>query len=372
MYGFSAMVAASTLAMAAPPYPAATTTVRMERGLMTWTAGAVRCEGGMVSPLGAMVRPLNTLAWIGNGGGGDGGPTRIDFEIDASGRPISIREAISGNQDLGPALAATRFPAAARSGCSVSYTPRMAPIASAELADLVSYTLEPVTGALPAEGWSRIALLSGSAGDCMAPPRPQALSRAFPDFRKIPATPGVKDWAMVAYDLDGDGKPVHARVALGTGNRILESEAVAAVERSRFTEGARKACRYPYWRAPGDVSAPAMPRSERPPHATCPAKREWAVPPAMRFPTAYERRRIEGWAIVGYDIAPWGAVGNVKVLQAQPSDAFGRQAMQMLQGASAAPLAQGATGCIARVKFVMTAPAAGAEARAGEDADAIF
>ena len=371
MYGFSALVAASTLAMAPPPFPIATTAVRMERGLMTWTAGTVRCEGGAVSPLGAMVRPMNALAWSGNGSGGGGGPARIDFEIDASGRPVSIREAISGNQDLGPALAATRFPAAARSGCSVSYTPRMVPIASAELADLVSYTLEPVSGALPAEGWSRIALLSGSTGDCMTSPRPQALSRAFPDFRKIPSTPGVKDWALVAYDLDGEGKPIHARVALGTGNGTLESEAVAAVERSRFTEGARQACRYPYWRTAGDVPAPVMPPA-MPTSTSCPTKRAWAVPPAMRFPAGYERRRIEGWAIVGYDIAPWGAVGNVKVLQAQPSDAFGRQAVQMLQGGSAAPLARGATGCIARVKFVMTAPAAGAEARAGEDTDTPF
>ena len=65
------------------------------------------------------------------------------------------------------------------------------------------------------------------------------------------------------------------------------------------------------------------------------------------------RRRIEGWAVVRYDAAPWGEIGNVTVLAAQPSADFGTQAQVVLRSAKVAPSESGFTGCVERVRFVM-------------------
>lgn len=91
----------------------------------------------------------------------------------------------------------------------------------------------------------------------------------------------------------------------------------------------------------------------RPTDARCPAKVEWATRPNSSYPPAYRQRAIEGWAILSFDAAPWGEIGNIKVLDAQPSADFGQQAIQILRSGRVAPSAQGATGCVETVKFKM-------------------
>ncbi|WP_165912054.1 TonB family protein [Novosphingobium sp. PhB165] len=300
-----------------------------------------------------MRRPLNDLAW------GDRvtppsapTPVTLQFDIDSAGRAVSIKDKHAFG-DFGPALAASKFPATARQGCSITYMASAQPVASASVADLVSYMISPIVGALPPEGWARIRL----EGTCGQLPRPQPLLRAFPDFRHIAGTPGVKDWAAIAYDTDAEGKPIHVRLFQSNGNAALEDAAVKAISDSRFSGGARTGCTYPYWRMPKQLPAPAMPdKSAFPASGTaCPADRKWATPPVKRYPGAYSRRRIEGWAIVRYDIAPWGVVGNVTVLAAQPSEQFGDEAARSLETAKFEPSPQGASGCVERMKFVMPA-----------------
>lgn len=335
-----------------PPRTGSPTT--QERSLATWTPGPVTCEGG-VTVAGTPIRsPFNSLIW--NGMAGRTQDTVLRFDIDASGRPVSIRgqTRFGLNSDAAPALAASRFPAAAHEGCSVTYRGETRPVSEAPVADLVAYTINPLSEPLPPQGWARIR----AEGNCSDRPRPAPLLRAFPDFRKIPATPGVKDWTLIGYDTDAGGKPVNVHAVLGTGNGRLDADAVDAVRKSRFTGGARTACLFPYWRAPEPLVAPAMPEKgayqDKQP-GSCPPQGAWAVAPTLRFPPAYARRKIEGWAILRYDVAPWGEIGNVSVLEAQPAEDFGLQAMQSLRTAKAAPSAQGATGCVDRVKFVMPA-----------------
>ena len=93
--------------------------------------------------------------------------------------------------------------------------------------------------------------------------------------------------------------------------------------------------------------------SFRPADATCPAQAEWAVSPTLTYPDNFRRRGIEGWAMIGYDVAPWGATGNVRVLATQPSDEFGAQAMRIITTAKRVPSATGYTGCVDRVSFKM-------------------
>lgn len=321
------------------------------RQMLSWNPGEVTCDGAAVG--GTALRPAVEIAFL--------DPQRVRavsyrFAIDADGRTGSIdrgaNEFLPVGQDIGPALAASRFPAGAkRANCQISYTPKFGSLASAPLIDLIGYSINPTGQKLPQEGWDRI----GSVGNCRDKPRPAPLLSGHPEFRKLKATPGARDWSLVGYDTDAAGRPINVRIAEGTGNDELDAAAIEAIRVSRFTGGARTGCLYPYWRSAGKLAAPEPPAEEqmRPATAVCPAKVEWTTRPTTRYPPAYRKRAIEGWAIVSFDTAPWGEVGNVKILDAQPSADFGQQAMTIVRSGRVAPTAQGASGCVETVKFMM-------------------
>lgn len=321
------------------------------RMLLGWMPGDVQCGGVPVAHV-TLRRPLSELSW----GMGTKAPSiSYQFEIDRSGRPLSITRDGEGptgfSSDVAPALAASRFPDGARQNCRITYVAQVSTLDQAPVADLVSYSITPTSGPLPKEGWERIK----SEGDCTTAPFPQPLLRAFPDFDKLPGTPGVKDWSLVGYDTDGTGAPVGTKTLFGTGNKVLDDAARKAVGNSRFTGGARKGCRYPYWKAPGILASPPAPAEQdfRPVGSNCTTQNRWKRPLATRFPEPWRRRAIEGWAIITYDVAPWGGIGNAKVVAAQPSADFGQAALTIIQNASAEPSPQGATGCVETVRFAM-------------------
>lgn len=350
----SPIVATFGAGLSAFPGQASVPAPPTDRSLVGWTPGAVRC-GTSIVPGQPIRRPWNALAW--------GTPPSSDsityrFDIDASGRPVSItREAprfIPFAEDVGPALAVSRFaPGAPQQGCTVTFTKWSSTLAQADVIELMSYTVHPDAGVLPKPGWDRIRSVAGS---CFDTPYPQPLVRRFPDFQALPATPGVPSWSMIAYDLDAGGKPLRPRVFAGTGNAALDKASLAAIRGSRFTRGARTGCFYPFRRAPAKLEAPAMPQvihDAKVEGGTCPDEHGWASPPQLRFSEPWRRRSIEGWAVIRYDVATWGELGNMKVIAAQPSSEFGEQAMNVLRTARFAPSARGYVGCVDRVKFVM-------------------
>lgn len=335
------------VATVVPPRPADFT-----RRLQAWMPAEIRCESGVV-PTGATIRrPFNSLTYP----AATARPTTLRFAVDSTGRVHSIvRDEPTSSfvpDDAAPALASSRFPAGkSLTGCSVTYTPRIMTLAEAPVADLVSYSMNTVNGPLPREGWQRIE----AGANCSEQPRPQPLLRAYPDFSLIDATPGVRDWSLVRFDTDASGTPVNLSLATGTGNRDLDAAAIEAAAKSRFTGGARTGCLYPYWRSPAVLPAPAAPTKPQEP-AACSHKGKWEVAPVLRYPDPYGRRSIEGWALLGYDLAPWGAVGNVTVMEAQPSEDFGAQAKRMLEAAKAKPSDAGVRGCTVVVRYAMPEP----------------
>ncbi|WJM28866.1 hypothetical protein QUC32_14445 [Novosphingobium resinovorum] len=72
---------------AAPPVPhSPVSTGPAERGLATWMPGEVRCDGG--AAVGKPIRrPLGTIGWRGSNSRQS---VTLRFDIDGSGRPISI------------------------------------------------------------------------------------------------------------------------------------------------------------------------------------------------------------------------------------------------------------------------------------------
>lgn len=332
-----------------PPVPGPTDNLRT---LAAWMPGAVRCGGTTITPV-TLQRPWSALGWSQQRPVAEA--QRYRFRIDENGRALSIRPElegyVAGDADLAPALAVSRFPAGApQEDCTIAYIPQHTPLAQAPIGDVISYSLTPLSGKLPAEGWARIQPAEAS---CLNNPRPQPLLQAFPNFSKLPGTPGVKHWSMLGYDLDERGRPRNVRVVDGTRDAALDRASVQAMRGSRFTGGARTGCRYPFWRNPTTLVAPETPTEDslRPANSTCPSNDDWATPPRLRYPTAYQRRSIEGWAVVAYDVAPWGELGNLRVLASEPSTDFGHQALQVLRSARKPPSATGRVGCIDRVLF---------------------
>ena len=210
------------------------------RVLVQWEPGEIRCNGTPITGQ-PIRRPWNQLGWAGNQAQR---AVTIRFAIDATGRPVSLaRETTSFvplSEDVEPALAASRFAAQKpQQGFIVTYVMRSSPLAEAQVPELMSYTVHPLSGRLPEEGWQRI---RDAGGTCLNEPQPQPLERHFPDFATIPATPGVRDWSMIRYDIDAAGRTRGAAVLVGTGNRALDGAGVKAIRESRFTKGARTGC----------------------------------------------------------------------------------------------------------------------------------
>jgi TonB family protein len=318
---------------------------------VTWTATDIRCAGVPV----AFQRPPAVMPALGWSSSIGMKPVAYSFTIDPTGRPLDIKRVAKGyvaaGEDLTPALAVGQFAAgAARSECSLTFVPAPQPIAAAPVASVMAYTMFPQQRPT-AEMWARV---KPTGSTCYDPP-PQVRNRAFPDFDAIPKQPGRQSWSMIGFDIDEAGKPIHVKPVAGNGNAALEAASMSAIAASRFAPGARIGCQYPYW--VGSATMPASPMPEeakfRATGATCPSKAEWAVEPNLTYPEQFRRRAVEGWAMVGYDVAPWGQTGNVRVLAAQPAEEFGEQAVRLLTAAKRAPSATGYTGCIDRVHFRM-------------------
>lgn len=332
---------------AVPPAPSMT--------MVTWSVSEARCAAGPVASLRAP-NPLPVLGW---GSAAADKPVAMTFAIEASGRPLSIARAEKGWSadagDLMPALAAARFaPGAARSGCSITFTPVRQPLDQVPVELAMAYSVFP-TGYQRSEAlWDRIR----PAGSTCFKPAPQLLNRAFPDFTALPGEQGRPLWSMVAYDIDAGGKPVKVRTVSGSRSAALDAASRKAVEQSRFGKGARQGCLYPYWKIADPLPAPDAPPRENFPAqpAACSALGAWVRRPVLRYPDNYRRRGVEGWAVLSYDVAPWGAIGNVTVLRAEPTSDFGDAGRSVLSMATRPASTAGASGCIERVRYVMGKP----------------
>lgn len=332
----------------APPPPIVTAPVRPS--IISWVPGSVRCGetvvdgSGIVAPSGEL-RSLPVQSDL---------STNLRFAIDAGGRPHSI--ARLGNQtfrfgsDIAPSLAASRFPAGApQTTCIVRYEAAARTVEESSLEELVRFSVQPGAARLPREGADRITAQS----DCLRPPRPQPLILSYPDHRAVPEIPGQFEWTVIGFDIASDGTTTQRRVRMGTDNDTLNAAAIDAVANSKFADGNRTGCIMPFVRRAGTLTAPPVPedREDEQPDI-CGGDQSWATSPRLTYPEAYRRRSIEGWALMAYDVAPWGEIGNIRVVESQPSDDFGLQARTILRMAKVKEGA-GASGCTQLVRFEM-------------------
>jgi TonB family protein len=345
---------AFVLATPPPPIAVSTPAGRPDRALIAWLPGEVRCGGAIVSPE-FLERPLSSLTWASQP---RGNAMAYTFDIDSDGRTMAIRKVGKemrgvGSDDIAPSLAASRFaPGSGHANCTINYVPRQTSLDATPVADLTAYSVNAISGPLPRDAWERMFADS----DCRDERTLGLQARVFPDFKAMPATPGVREWSMVGYDVREDGTTSNVETIAGTKNAALDAASRKAVQATRYYKGGRKGCRFPYWRSPATLPAPPAPDDQqfRPAGATCPDRHDWAVQPALRFPEPYRRRAIEGWAVVTYDVAPWGEVSNIQVVASEPTEDFGTQAVNVVRGGKVVTT-QGFVGCTERVKFVMGA-----------------
>lgn len=357
--GFSTVLALAAQSAASPigktDYaPPVIMTAPIATGLLTWTPGKLEC-GAAVTPV-RLLRPYNSLAPIGR----EQSPVTLRFAIDADGRTLSIRgegsEVKSNHQaEIAAALAASTFRSgAARTACTLTYYPTVNRITDVPLAEIASYALNPVNGKLPKAMHDRLK----ATGNCFTGEHPRPVLQAYPRWGDLRRTPGVREWQLVGYDLDAEGKPVSLSRLSGSGHAALGEAAIDAMAKSRFEHGPRSGCHFAY-----NLPAATLPAPELDPglpdetgSASCGKTGSWDREPRLVYPSAYLKRAIEGWAVLRYDVATWGEIGNVQVVEAQPTADFGEQAKQMLTAAKVRPSDSGAIGCIQRVRYKIMVP----------------
>ncbi|MGY6550931.1 MAG: energy transducer TonB [Erythrobacter sp.] len=339
--------------------------------VLSWRHDGIACDSGPIEPLHwAAPHPyfLSKKA--------QPFPVTIGFAIDETGRGVDIRALEGGyvpvkldvtfdraqnrmniafdnirqsqtTRDLMPSLRASRFAAdAPQTGCRITYTPHY--VAADDLAAAQLGRIGAVPGVKLAPAWQD--RLGG--GDCNAAGWPATLQRGFPDWRTISARDGARKWSWAGFDIDEAGMPVNIAIIASSGHADLDAEVEGAIRNSRFADGARTGCTTAYWRDPATIPAPPMPDTDDfAGYQACTAQDGWASAPRLVFPQSYNERAIEGWAVLAFDAAPDGAIGEVEVLAAQPSEEFGAAAIAVLQSGRLEPSAQARTRCIERVIF---------------------
>lgn len=202
------------------------------------------------------------------------------------------------------------------------------------------------------------------AGDCGASPRRLPRIIAYPDLRRFNGRDLNPAWAAVVYDIDADGTPRNVRIEAQGGEPALADAAAAATAESRFLPGKPvRGCFGTFAAQPRETPAPPRPKTlakladgERS-RKNCPVTQAQLNLPAFKnYPQAYAARKVAGWAYLRFDVAPWGQIGNVQVLESQPSAAFGQAAQAMLWTARPKPPAEGYRGCVVPVIYALPDP----------------
>lgn len=269
-------------------------------------------------------------------------------------RPVGAPPATEAK--LQAAFAAWRFEPRARADCRLTVTWRTVALAEAEIPDLLNYfAVDRRTGRLRDAVARRLGGDGADCGERWGGRRPAVA--AYPDFlrgRRPP--PGGSSWTVVRWNIAADGQASKVEILGSSGDADLDAEGLRAVSETRMRPGpARTGCVYNFYRTGETLPAPPMPAQEdRPdPLAACPEAMDerFRVRPRLVFPEVFRQRAIEGWALVRFDVAPWGAIGNAAVIEAQPAALFGEDALRLVRASQATPGFEAGVRCVVPVRY---------------------
>lgn len=290
--------------------------------------------------------------------------TVLAFSIDADGRTRDIGPAPgaspwspSAAEAVQAGLAAWRFPTGARKDCRLTIRYRARPMAEVETGDLLRYfavtrTTGPVRDAVADR-------LAGPDASCGGEKRGGRAPRtvSYPDFhigRRPP--PGGRTWTVLRWNIAADGRATDVETLGSSGDAELDAETRRAVSETVVAPGRPlKGCVYNFYRNGPILPAPPVPEPADDPLANCPdvVADRFRAPSDLPYPTAFRERSVEGWALVRFDTATWGQVGNVQVVEAQPAAAFAAAARRLVAGGAATPSFEAGVRCIVPVRYRM-------------------
>jgi TonB family protein len=330
--------------------------------IVTFEPGRVVCDGREIA--GEIATPYATVSTrYASPDARSSIEYELSFAIDGEGRPRLIRRSgtiarSSGyidTSDLMPSLAASRFPAAkSRDACRISYQIRTAPLSSAPMPALYELASRPSFQAVVPELRDRVRPANSTCP--RGPGVPRRLN--YPAFEQIPQAEGTWSWTFLAYDVNKGGRPVNIRVLGSKGNDALDRASVKALSANRYAPGpGYQGCTYHFYRTgPSGETSELLP-ADTP--ADTGEKPECQIDPksirtlldGTAYPPPFSRRRIEGAAAISFDTAPWGAIGNVKIIASEPAEAFGEAARGAVVNAKVAESETGYRGCVRRIRF---------------------
>lgn len=190
---------------------------------------------------------------------------------------------------------------------------------------------------------------------CYKGRRPTLLIRNLPDFKAIKSQPGMLNYAFLSHDIDAEGRIININLLGSSGNEILNTAAQTAMssnQYSTFFNPARTGCVNSYSTISPQPIAYPSPDHKSAKFRNCEGlSEEWVKPPKITYPANFNRRRIEGWAELQFDVAPWGQISNVSILRAQPSQSIGLSAKRVLASSKKPSSDRGYTGCTEFIRF---------------------
>lgn len=284
----------------------------------------------------------------------DGRTLNIRPETPASGYALAARAV-----EVQASLAAWRFDPEVRADCRLTIRHQPVSVDEAPASLLLRYygvtrDLGPLRNTVARR-------LGGPGGNCMGPDRPRRRAQltSHPDFRvgKRPPTGGYA-WTVLRWNNDAEGRYTDVETLGSSGDALFDAETRRAMSDSRLHPGEpATGCVYNFFRRGESLPAPPVPPKEEREDALqqCPDATASRLSPVreLPYPPAFRARGIEGWALVRFDVASWGQIGNVEVLEAQPAAAFGDGARNLVSQRRATPSFEAAIRCVQPVHYRM-------------------
>ena len=359
--------------------------------ILAWQAGPTRCSGRLVEPVAVAdtlrrIWPNSLMEKV--------EPQSFRFVIDAAGTPRSIiflaqskpletlERPRPGQRQAGQpatnsaaltalylenfgilskpfaiatsaALAGATYPAGkSMDDCTISFRPVRIPFVKAGPLD-AGATYEFRRTNFQRQEFEKFDPAGSSCRK--SPPIPLAVS--LPNRKKLPVFPGRSSWSVISFGVDQAGVPTSVTVTGSSGNAELDAAFVSSVLASRFEERTEsvQGCEVSYALPGALVAAVKQPELDTLARrdATCPKRLAWEKLTKIPIPAEYSSRGIEGWAILGFDLKPDGKTHNVKVLAAQPTEAFGAIGKLMIAGAQKKATNESFVGCVQAVRFAL-------------------
>jgi TonB family protein len=348
--------------------------------LLQIPATEVVCDGATIQPAYAEDMRIEATRLYPNAPqGADKPDVVLRFAVDETGRTRDIRplSTPSSSDEIvvstGPStdqeqavLAAWRFSGGPRRDCRLTIRYTAKPVVEAGQGDLLRYfAVTRTRGALRDAVAARLAGPDANCGGDRRGGRwPRTVS--YPD-NKIgrPPPPGGRSWTVLRWGVDAQGRAVDVETLGSSGDTAFDAETRRAVSDTVVEGGAPlKGCVYNFYRGGGRLPAPETPQRDEDLLQNCPdeiGSRFKANAAPDSFPVAFRERGIEGWALVRFDLATWGQVGNVEVIDAQPAAAFGDSGRRTVQAGRAEPSNTAGVRCVVPVRYSLLADADGGE-----------